>query len=988
LSFDVCLKTNLVIPSQNECFVYARVDNCVCEKEGVFYPFKLKLAKLGIIGAQSVSYCVNGFVPIKLCNIGDKETTLYKNTTIGEFEINFGKDGKEGYIRMLNETNDGSCIDILLDKVDKNEILNEDQKSTAKNLLKMYSSVFSKNKNDIGFCDLVKHEIDLKTNSPVQQVVGKVPLHVEEWVDRQVENLKDLGILRDSVSAWSAPVVVVKKKNGDFRMCIDYRRLNSITIKPMYRIPDCQSLFNHLSGSEIFSTIDVSNAYYQCELREDDKKLTAFSTRKGHFEFNRMPFGLSGAPFTFQRLMHTILREENWMLCLVYLDDVLIFSKNFEEHISRTEIILEKIKQSGIKLSPSKCNFFLEEVSYLGHTLSKRGLHTDPKKISALKEWPLPSTVTEMRRFLGFINYYRKFVKSFAHQTTILESVLTNSSKNCTKKNDHTVLTWDENSKKAFTTLKMALCSAPCLSFPMRNCTYILDTDASYSAIGCVLSQVQNGCEKVIAYGSRKLSKTETNYCITRKELLSVYYFVTHFKQFLLGSKFIIRTDHRALKWLLNWDAPNTSQYCSWVAELEIYDFSIEHRAGERHTNADFLSRPFEQCQQCELNHENPKPKRNVKICHITEEGSVFNQAKNVHCKLGHIGEKKLFSVLKGTGNNTGLQEIVKNVINNCKFCAQRKVAHYANEEKHFTASKPFQTIALDIAGPLPTTKMGNRFLLCIVDIFSRYVSLFPIKNIDAQTILNIMQNDWIPSFGLPDIIITDGGSNFTGNVSANFFCCNNIKHHVTSPYHPQSNGLVERFFFTIKDMIFASCAESGLEWDKVLNKVVLGLRSTQHSATGYSPFQIVFGFTPKLYPTYKCNEQAKARREIQKEIQDKNDKIAKKNSLVQHKFKRGEKVMIRVPEKKPGIYSPRYIGPGTVEIKRENKSYVIKIGDQYFIRHEKHIKLFKGKDTNTSCSMTSIVSKPSPVQGNLDTTEQRYPQRMRQQVKRFGFQN
>ena len=202
---------------------------------------------------------------------------------------------------------------------------------------------------------------------------GTVPLHVENWVDNQVENLKKMGVIRNSNSPWAAPVVVVIKKNGDFKMCIDFRRLNSVTIKPMYRIPDNQSLFNHLAGATMFSTIDVSNAYYQCEMRESDKISTAFTTRKGQFEFNRMPFGLSGAPFTFQRLMHTILREENWLLCLVYLDDILIFSRDFDEHIERIKIIFEKIKQSGLKLAPSKGDFFLPEVSFLGHAVSKNG---------------------------------------------------------------------------------------------------------------------------------------------------------------------------------------------------------------------------------------------------------------------------------------------------------------------------------------------------------------------------------------------------------------------------------------------------------------------------------------------------------------------------------------------------------------------------------------------------------------------------------------
>jgi len=693
-----------------------KIENSVINQTGVFFPFKAKLAKLGIVAAQCVANCENSFIPIKLVNLSDRPVTLYKHTKLGQFEVYTGNNCED--IFLLDEIDSNPKVNVLLEQVEKNSNLCLDQKEVAKSLLKEYANIFSQNKKDIGFCKLVKHEIDIKANAPVQQIHGKVPLHVEEWVDKQVNDLKDLGIIRDSTSPWSAPVVVVKKKNGDFRMCVDYRRLNSITVKPVYKIPDSQSLFNHLSGATMFSAIDVSSAYYQCEIREEDKKLTAFTTRNGHFEFNRMPFGLSGAPFSFQRLMHAILRDENWLLCLIYLDDILIFSQSFEEHIERIRVIFDKIKQSGLKLSPDKCNFFLNEVKFLGHVVSSDGLKTDPDKIKALKEWPLPATVTEMRQFLGFANYYRKFVRSYAELTVSLETMLKNSSKKSFAKNDNTPLQWTTEGKDAFLEIKHHLCEAPCLTFPIRDCKYILDADASHCAIGCVLSQVQGGSEKVIAYGSRKLSNSEKQYCITRKELLAVYYFVTHFKQFLLGSKFVVRTDHKALKWLLNWEKPNTSQYCSWIAELEIYDFKIEHRAGDKHTNADFFSRPFEKCQQCELIHPDPKNKRNTKILYLSENDDKLHLITDLHQKLGHVGENKLLSFIN-ENEIPNSKHLVKRVIRDCIPCSHRKVVHYTRNCKSFSSPFPFHTIALDIAGPLPYTKQGNKYLLSVIDVFS-----------------------------------------------------------------------------------------------------------------------------------------------------------------------------------------------------------------------------------------------------------------------------
>ena len=246
----------------------------------------------------------------------------------------------------------------LNNKIDSYDHLSHQQKIKAKNLLAQYDDAFASNKHDYGLCTQLKHEIDLKPNVPVQQIVGRIPINVENWVEEQVQHLKEKNIIRDLKSLWSAPVVVVKKKGGDFRMCVDFRRLNSVTIRPIYNIPSTQSLFDHLSNSKFFSTIDVSNAYHQCEIREKDKHLTAFTTRSGQYEFNRMPFGLVGAPFTFQRLITSILSKENWEICLVYLDNVLIFSDSFDEHLSRVEQVLSKIRQAGLKLSLKNAIFF------------------------------------------------------------------------------------------------------------------------------------------------------------------------------------------------------------------------------------------------------------------------------------------------------------------------------------------------------------------------------------------------------------------------------------------------------------------------------------------------------------------------------------------------------------------------------------------------------------------------------------------------------
>lgn len=964
-----------------------KVTDIVGDKFGSFCPDNNKLGNLGLVAANSIAYCVNKQVPVRLVNVSDKGIKLRKNFVVGTFNIE-NENEYLGNVNVISRTKVDNDFNALLNNVQSNTFLGDKYSREAIHLLRSYKDVFSQQKFDIGYSKIVKHEINIKENSPVQQIVGKVPLNLEDWVDEQVKNLKDRGVIRESNSPWCAPIVVVKKKSGDMRMCIDYRRLNSITIKPIYKIPETETLLSHLHGAKIFSTIDVSNAYYQCGIKESHKQFTAFSTRKGHFEFNRMPFGLCGAPFTFQRLINTILRNENWLTCLTYLDDILIFSENFKEHIERLRQILGKIREAGIKLSPSKCKLFCSQVSFLGHVVSKDGIHTDPEKIKVLKTWPEPRSVSEMRRFLGFANYYRRFIKNFSELANPLHELIKDSSIKMHKRNDTTSLQWTQKSLESFNKLKLLLCESPVLSHPKIGGEYILDTDASFNTIGAVLSQVQNGVERVIAYGSRKLSKCEVKYCITRKELLSVYFFVTHFKQYLLGSKFVVRTDHKALEWLLNWDAPNTSQYCSWIAELEIYDFSIRHREGIKHTNADFLSRPFEPCGQCDLMHFNPQPKRNVKILKISDNPKIKTikeeEIRAIHQNLGHIGRDKLKSVIEKCGYNASWSKI-SDVIQNCMQCCERKgPGKLERMHLHYTASRPFEKIAMDVAGPLPLTRSGKRYILSIIDVFSRNISLIPLANIETSTVIFAFQKYWLSHYGLPDCVITDGGTNFTSDEFEKYFKRLSVTHHVTSPYHPQSNGLIERYFLTAKDMIYCTSKQSSREWDNILWKIELGLRSSNNKSIALSPFEVLYGFTPKIDKNQEvCFNMSSINKD---RIQIKNELVKLNNSKhAEHKSKYdlGEMVMFKNVVKKPNLYTSRFFGPGKIHKLLSDKCYQILFEGKLINRHEDHLKIFRGNVSQLKCKSVSNtnISSITPVQ-----ISRRYPSRKRFAPVRLGY--
>jgi hypothetical protein len=325
-------------------------------------------------------------------------------------------------------------------------------------------------------------------------------------------------------------------------------------------------------------------------MAETSRPKTAFVTHQGLFEFNVMSFGLTNAPATFERLMELALRGLQWQECLIFLDDIIIFGASFDETMARLQHVLGRFKEAGLKLKPSKCALFRQEVAFLGHVVNKGGVMCDPKKLEAVTTWPRPKNVTEVRSFLGFCSYYRRFVRGFAAIATPLTAL--------TEKDRR--FEWGQECQEAYEALRGALVKAPILAYPdpSLESPMILDTDASQFAIGAVLSQMQEGVERVIAYASKTLSSTQRNYCVTYKELLAVVTFVKHFRHYLLGRHFKVRSDHGSLRWLTTWKDID-SMPARWMARLSLFDFDLEHRKGTAHGNADGLSRrPLVPCRK------------------------------------------------------------------------------------------------------------------------------------------------------------------------------------------------------------------------------------------------------------------------------------------------------------------------------------------------------------------------------------------------------
>ena len=349
-------------------------------------------------------------------------------------------------------------------------------------------------------------------------------------------------VIQASVSPWASPVVLVSKKDGKKQFCIDFRKLNAGTNKDSYPLTRTDDTLDRLQGTKYFSTLNLMSGYWQCEIHESSREKTAFVAYGGLYEFKGLPFRLCNAPSTFQHLMESVIRDLNWNVCVIYLDDIIVFSRTFEEYLEHLSAVFDRFREADILLKPSKCTFGQSKVTYLGHIISRDGIQRDPEKVRLVQEFPVPRTVKHVRSFLGLAGYYRRFVQDFAKIASPLNALTRKTS----------VFSCDSLCQQAFETLKQFLTQAPILTYPNYNLPFYLHVDARAEALGSTLGQKIDDREVVIAYGGPKLSPQERNYSATEREALIVLEGIKHFRTYLYGGKFFIVTDHHSLWWLMN----------------------------------------------------------------------------------------------------------------------------------------------------------------------------------------------------------------------------------------------------------------------------------------------------------------------------------------------------------------------------------------------------------------------------------------------------
>ena len=456
-------------------------------------------------------------------------------------------------------------------------------------LLLRYEDIFSSHEFDIGCFEGVSHSIETGNNPPVKQKMRRTIVALQEKEKEHLDKYLAMDIIEPASSDWASPPVLVKKKDGSLRYCIDYRLLNQATVKDTYPLPIINDCLDALAGNAYFSALDMSWGYHQIKMDEASRHKTAFTTRYGLFQWKRMPFGLCNSPATFQRAINLVLRGLTWREALAYLDDCLILGNSFDQHLGNIGLVFERFREANLKLKPKKCIFFQKQIEFLGKVISDQGVSIAPSKVEAVRNWPIPSTKKQAQSWLGFVNYHRDHIPNLAEIVSPVYDLV----------GPKVEFHWTELHTQRFQEVQRLISSAPCLAFPEQKGTFILDTDASDFSIGACLSQIQDSTERPVAFASHTLLKAQRRYCTTRKELLSVVHFTRHFRHYLLGRPFIVRTDHHSLVWLMHFRQAE-GQLARWLEELSRFDMKIVHRAGAKHLNADAMSRLPDEVPPCE----------------------------------------------------------------------------------------------------------------------------------------------------------------------------------------------------------------------------------------------------------------------------------------------------------------------------------------------------------------------------------------------------
>ena len=704
------------------------------------------------------------------------------------------------------------------------------QQQQLNELFKEFQDVFSQGEDDLGNTPLLEHGIETH-GPPLRQPYRRQNPAVRREEMAQVQQMLSSNVIRPSNSPWASPVVMVRKKDGSLRFCVDFCQLNAATVKDAHPLPRIDDLLDALHGAKWFSTLDLKSGYWQVPISEQDKAKTAFRTSSGQlFEFNQVPFGLCNAPATFSRLMDRVLAALHWETFLFYLDDIIVFSSTWEEHQARLREVFERLRHAKLKLGTAKCTFAANEVSYLGHRVTEEGLLPDPSLLAAIRDIPSPKTATEVRSFLGLAGYYRHYVKGFAAIAAPLHAL--------TRKD--AVFHWSEDCQTAFDQLKTRLTTSPITAFPDFNQEFRLYTDASTAGLGAILAQVRDGKERIICCASRALNKAEKSYPATKLECLAIVWAVAKFRPYLMAMPFEVFTDHYALQWLKTMRTGSALLH-RWSAALEEYDFTVRHRPGKVQTHVDGLSR---------LPVGTAPPENALLHLQVDSEEEARRLAQELHTAT-HLGGQALWKLFSDRYSHKAGRQICIEVAQSCPQCQRGSdYGHRQKTTETIQSKGPWDTLSVDILGPLPADRR-HEIVIVFVDCFSRHTVLVPVRNHTTDTVSEALLRHGVPYFGTPRRLLSERGREFVGEVWGKLTHSLGFQRLLTSPYHPEGNSINERSHRTMNNMLRARLLKDlpSRKWVAEIPGIMLTLNAMVHEPHGFSASMIATGREPTLPP-------------------------------------------------------------------------------------------------------------------------------------------
>ena len=774
--------------------------------------------------------------------------------------------------------------------------LDHEQRAQLQHLISQRLSAFQWDGDKNGQTRLVQHYIPTGDHAPIAQRQYPIPQIAQEPLNKQVNNMLETKVIRPSNSPWRSPVLLVKQKNADgtakYRFCIDLKRVNAVTTKDSYSLPLIHRSVDVLSGARYFSTFDVDRAFWQVGLAEEDKTKTAFVVNSRLYEFNVMPFGSMNAPSTFQRLLDRVLHGLTWRQCLVYIDDVLIFSRTFDEHLRHIDEVLARFQFAGLKLKPSKCMFANAEVDYLGFRITQHGITATAEKIKAVSSLLPPTTNKQLYSFLCSINYYRSLIPNFGELTYSLYEMVRTGLKSCE---------WSTKQLKCFEALKRALVTAPILAYPDFDKQFIVHSDASDYAIAAVLLQRHDKLLKPVSFASRRLIEAETRYTVSERELLAIIYAYQRFYAYVYGRPIIFYTDHMSLVTARRLRYPNVEEkrLVRLFHQLQDVDYELRFIPGSENYLADFLSRAFdtsvavalannihlqssidwlvEQSKDAEitsivhlLNIDSPDIKwlelnsgrrwlSERHNLHISHTGILLHSKNRIVCPshmfdhimflfhdspfAGHRAFETTLEAVKVRYYWHNMSSIVKQYCQSCVKCQRFNFSclHPRAPLHPIEVSRPWQLVGVDFMGPFRESQRGNKYIILAIDHLTKFAEGAATVSFDALTTAQFLFDTIVCRHGMFEKLLSDQGVNFESHLLKQLCILLGTDKLHTSTYHAAGNGITERLNKTIKPALAKLVNDDHDDWDAFLPMALSAYNNSLHSTTQLSPYEALY---------------------------------------------------------------------------------------------------------------------------------------------------